>query len=114
SILDFVMNQTDDLQRKLNSSDSQRLDKYLTQLREMEQELQTNPTACPDQPPKEGYEGSPEYQEHWRRMTRLTVLALKCDLTRVITMMYNNGTGDPYANAHGVAHGSVSRGGSFI
>lgn len=88
SILDFVGESLNSLNRQLGSSDRRRMDEYLTSIREIERRL--------DQPP---FEAPPEltrglarptrvpetFREHFRIMADLLVLALQMDVTRICT-----------------------------
>jgi len=102
SILDFVAEDARSLKNRLGRTDQQKLDEYLTGVRQIEQrivraELQgrsqllnptglKKPTGIPD-----------DYQEHVRLMGDLMVLAFQNDLTRVCTfMMANEGSNKTY------------------
>jgi hypothetical protein len=88
SILDFAREGITDLNHKLGAGDRQRMDEYLTSIREIELRL--------DRPP---LEVSPEisrglvrpvripdtFREHFRLMADLMVLGFQMDLTRVCT-----------------------------
>jgi hypothetical protein len=89
SILDFVMDDAHRLQRGLSGKDAQKLDEYLTGLREIEQRIEKTEqfkrtpdfeAAVPD-----GIPGA--YQEHIRLMMDMLVLAFQTDSTRVATFM---------------------------
>ena len=84
SILDYVRGDAKRLEGKLGASDRRKLDEYVTGLRGMEVAIDSN---CPlvERPP-----ATVEYQTHVKTMLDLTILALKCDLTRVVTFMLNN------------------------
>jgi hypothetical protein len=101
SILDFVHDDVRRLNQVLGNRDKQKLDEYLSSVREIEQRLervrQAN-SAPPPQPnmPKPG--GIPaDLQEHIRLMMDLLVLAFQTDLTRVATFpLANDGSNRPY------------------
>ncbi len=88
SILDWVLADMDSLKRELGSSDRAKVGEYLDTVREVERRIQqaeksaadspltdlTRPTAVPD-----------DWEEHVKLMFDLQILALRADLTRVIT-----------------------------
>jgi len=89
SILDWVTREVADLGASLGSADRQRVDRYLTSVREIERRIQmveaTNANGeereLPDAPP-----GVPDsYSEHVRLMFDLQVLAFESDVTRVVS-----------------------------
>ncbi len=113
SVLDFAVEQAKALSPTISRSDNIKLDQYMTSVRELEQRLQSsgsgaaacagatkpnNPTAVPDQV---------------KAMMDVMVLALQCDITRVITYMLGNGgdgaiNGFPWLSIsdhhHAIAH----------
>ena len=108
SILDFVSEDASKLRNQLGTRDQQKLDEYLTAVREIEQRLlkaessqvkqalvgATRPTGIPS-----------DFGEHIRLMGDMMVLAFQADLTRVCTFMYaNDGSNRPYPMI-GVADG---------
>ncbi len=104
SVLDYVRGEASGLSRQLSRSDQLKLDEYLTGVRELEQRVHGSNLACamPSEPPP-----SLPYAEHVRLMLDLTVLALKCDMTRVVSFMLGNG-GSPrsyeFLGVHGGHH----------
>jgi hypothetical protein len=104
SILDLVLDDANGLKPKLSKRDKQKLDEYLTSVREIEQRVElaekisqaeTNGTGW--QPtvkvptlkrPGPGIPASSE--EHLRLMFDIMVLAFQMDRTRVATFMMNN------------------------
>ena len=88
SILDWVLDDMARLQQQLGGGDRRRVDEYLDTVREVERRIQraeqsaaespladlTRPTSVPD-----------DWEDHVRLMFDLQVLALRADLTRVIT-----------------------------
>lgn len=92
SILDFVKDDTTRLNTKLGSKDKQKLDQYLTGLREVELRLQApsvaeacQSTARPDGIPL-------DVTAYVRIMIDMAVLAFTCDITRVATFMIGDST----------------------
>ena len=89
SILDFVMDDANTMQKKMSGRDRQKLDQYLTSVREIEQRIERaermpvdNPVA--DAPPA----GIPAYfGGHIELMFDMLLLAFQTDSTRVATML---------------------------
>lgn len=89
SILDFVMNDTKSIQRQLGRNDQQKLDEYLTGVREIENRIQKAERFrnLPD-PHADTPAGIPQdYHEHIRLMADMLVLAFQTDSTRVGTFL---------------------------
>ncbi|MGA9525939.1 MAG: DUF1552 domain-containing protein [Myxococcaceae bacterium] len=89
SILDLVRGDAVRLTEKLGQGDRRRLDEYLTGIRELERRLdRAGFSSCtPGAPPPPVV----DLRDHTRSMFDLMTLALRCDLTRVITFMVANG-----------------------
>lgn len=105
SVLDYVRGEAEGLSRSLSQTDRHKLDEYLTGVRELERRVQGADSAVcvvPGEPPP-----TLPYPEHVRLMLDLTVLALKCDATRVVSFMLGNG-GSPrsyeFLGIHGGHH----------
>ncbi len=90
SLLDSVMGEIDSLQKKLPAGDRARLDRYLTDVREVERrialaaqqvpqglQLPAAPSGIPD-----------DFDVHVKLMFDMQVLAWQADVTRVTTMMF--------------------------
>jgi Protein of unknown function (DUF1552) len=102
SILDFVLEDASQLQRRLGSSDKHKVDEYLNAVREIERRVAHSeknssldvlasglrkPSGIPD-----------DFKEHIRLMLDLMILAFQGDVTRVSTFMYaNEGSNKSYA-----------------
>jgi hypothetical protein len=90
SILDFVQEDTSRLSRHLGLADRDRMDEYLTAIREVERRLQT---PAPEVSPEIARQlrrptGVPElWSDHFRLMADLQTLAFQGDLTRVSTLI---------------------------
>ncbi len=112
SVLDFVMDDARSLARQLGGHDRQKLDEYLTGVRELERRLRMVShqdgaggvkrtelaVARPDAMPQ-------EYEDHIRLMGDMMVLAFQADLTRVCTFMFaNEGSNRSYRKI-GIAEG---------
>lgn len=111
SILDFVLEDAGALSRKVSGHDRQKLDEYLTAVREIEERVaaaerqvsEANKGIIADY---EIPEGVPEsYEEHAKLMMDMMVLAFQTDSTRVATLMLaNEGSNRAYRNI-GISRG---------
>jgi hypothetical protein len=110
SILDFVLEDARALSARVGGSDRQKLDEYLSAIREIEQRVErANRSVAANTSVAAGYEvpeNIPEsYEEHARLMCDLLVLAFQSDVTRVCTfMLANEGSNRSYRNL-GVSDG---------
>ena len=94
SLLDSVMEQVAGLQRDLPAGDRVRLSEYLDDVREIERRIQKAENqipaglTLPDAPV-----GVPEaFDDHFKIMFDLQVLAFRTEITRIATMMYARDT----------------------
>lgn len=104
SLLDYVKDDTTTLQRKLGSSDRQRLDQYLTSVRSLEQRVSDSGmqlgAACsqPARPSQVYSVGNvpTDYNRgtHATLMIDLVVMAFACDMTRVVSFMLDDARSD--------------------
>ena len=88
SILDFIMEDASAVQRKLSGRDHEKLDQYLTSVREIEQRIEKAermPVANPDMEAPSGIPAS--YEEHIALMFDMLLLAFQTDSTRIATML---------------------------
>jgi hypothetical protein len=90
SVLDAVLEDARSLENRLGGADKQKLDQYLSCVRELELRIARVEKLPPVQPP----EGTAvpqvvpaSYQEHCRLMCDLLVLAFQTDVTRIATFM---------------------------
>lgn len=95
------------MQRRLDARDNEKMDQYLTGLREVEQRIakaeSTGPPPDPNLPTPNGI--PPEYGDHIQLMGDLLILAFQSDLTRVATfMLAHDGSNRSFANI-GVSEG---------
>ena len=89
SVLDFVRDDAKTMQRQLGRNDQQKLDEYLTGVREIENRIQKAERFrhLPD-PHAEAPSGIPaNYEEHIRLMGDMLVLAFQTDSTRIGTFL---------------------------
>lgn len=99
SVLDFVREDSKDLETKLGATDKRKLDEYLSAVRDIEQRIDraeklppvkvpdyTAPTAIPA-----------KYEDHVALMYDLIALAFQSDVTRVVTfVLANEGSNKTY------------------
>jgi hypothetical protein len=104
SILDLVLEDANSLKPRLSARDKQKLDEYLTSVREIEQRVElaekisqaeTNgagwqPTVKVPTIPRPGAGIPTSSEDHLRLMFDIMVLAFQMDRTRVATFMMNN------------------------
>lgn len=88
SVLDYALDDANRLNQRLGAADRQKLDEYLTALRQLETRLHSPVGNCDvGAPPGAGL----GYQERVKAFNDLMVLALRCDQSRVVTFMIENG-----------------------
>lgn len=104
SILDLVLDDAKGLRPKLSGRDSQKLDEYLTSVRELEQRIEKAEQLSKAEAGGQGWMPSVKVptiqrpgpgiptvaEEHLRLMFDILVLAFQMDRTRVATFMMNN------------------------
>jgi hypothetical protein len=107
SLLDSVMDQVASLQRDLPLSDRTRLTEYLDDVREIERRIQKAETQMPaGLKLPESPVGIPEsFDDHFKTMFDLEVLAFRANITRVATMMYARDTSGSVYPQSGVREG---------
>ncbi|HVJ14449.1 MAG TPA: DUF1552 domain-containing protein [Polyangiaceae bacterium] len=91
SVIDAVLGDANSLRGKLGATDQKKLDEYLNGVRELEKrvvDLGPQVVCTPGTPPPTNDEL--DYPAHLTAMFDLMTLALACDATRVITLMYGN------------------------
>jgi hypothetical protein len=88
SILDFVLDDANALKRNLNGRDRQKLDQYISSVREIEQRIEKAermPVVNPEVNSPPGI--PPAFDEHLALMWDMLILAFQTDSTRIATMM---------------------------
>ena len=96
SIMDAVAGQTNDLMRKLGPKDRQRVDQYLTGVRELEHRLEASkewenvPKPSPKTEPPVDLADPKSYMEKVRLMYDMARLAFETDSTRAITLLLDS------------------------
>ncbi len=100
SILDAVREDTKDLNGKIGRQDRQKLDEYLSSIRDIEERMDRAAKLPPVQPPGGAARpaGMPAtMEEQIRLMGDLMVLAFQADVTRICTfVILNEGSNKPY------------------
>ena len=107
SILDFVREDSKDLQNKLGATDQRKLDEYFGAIRDIELRIarmdKLPPVKTPNVTPPTSIPA--KYEEHIAIMYELVALAFQADVTRVATcVLANEGSNKPYSFI-GVAEG---------
>ncbi|HEX7652978.1 MAG TPA: DUF1552 domain-containing protein [Verrucomicrobiae bacterium] len=92
SILDFALADARDLQRRLDARDAEKLDQYLTGVRELETRIErTEKFGEPKDPGGATPMGIPHsHREHIALMFDVLQLAMQTDTTRVATLMLSH------------------------
>jgi hypothetical protein len=115
SVLDLVQQRLEQLRRlPLSSADQQKLDMHFTAVREVEARVSATGLACTDaglEARAQGYRGKPdlilenaEYPLIADIQVDLFALALACDMTRVVTLHFDRGSGGPTFKWEGMNH----------
>jgi hypothetical protein len=107
SLLDSVMDQVASLQKDLPAGDRTKLNDYLDDVREIERRIQKAERQLPgDLKLPEAPVGVPEsFDEHFKIMFDLQVLAFRTEITRIATMMYARDTSGAVYPQSGVREG---------
>jgi hypothetical protein len=93
SVLDAVRDQLSHAKKTVSASDKTRLDRHLTLIRELEMRVTAIPTGtcgAPADPGVTNFERELEMPNVSRLQIELMLLAFRCDLTRVATIMYSD------------------------
>lgn len=88
SVLDHVMAEAGRLQGRLGGHDRRKLDEYLTSVRDVEMRVESGRALCGGAQRPDDNLRFPDYA---KVMADMMVLALSCDLSRVISFMWGNG-----------------------
>jgi hypothetical protein len=101
SVIDLVREDYKELNGKVGKSDQQKLDQYITSIRDIEARLQRAATLPEVKPPDGASRPAgipPSMEEHIKLMADLMALAFQADVTRVATFVVaNEGSNKPYA-----------------
>jgi hypothetical protein len=92
SILDFVLDDAHQMQRRLNARDKEKLDQYLTGVRELETRIgRAEKIGDPADPMIAEPAGiPPTFGEHMQLMFQILTLAFQTDSTRVATLLLSH------------------------
>ena len=91
SVLDGVLDDARTLDTKLGGNDRQKLDQYLSCVRELEQRIARTELLPPAVPPAGAVKpqtAPADLSEHFRLMSDLLVLAFQADVTRIASFMF--------------------------
>jgi len=102
SVLDAVLAQANDLKAKLNTGDAEKLDKYMSSIRDVESRIEAASASCT--PPTKN-DAMLSDQERHEVLNELISLAFQCDITRVSTLMWGNMTSNRNYASIGAAGG---------
>ncbi|HEY0709530.1 MAG TPA: DUF1552 domain-containing protein [Polyangia bacterium] len=105
SVLDYVMESAAGINPRLGSHDRKKVDEFLTSVRDLEKRVQepsmqvTAPACTRPSRPTETYAvgnvpANYNREAHVMLMTDLVVMALKCDVTRVVSYMLDDARSD--------------------
>jgi len=100
SILDYVLADANSVNAKLDGRDKQKLDQYLTSVREIEQRIELTAKMKVQNPEIDAPAGVPvDYAEHVALMFDMLLLAFQTDSTRIATLlMAREGSNRPFAD----------------
>jgi hypothetical protein len=108
SVLDAVLNDAHSLEKSLGGADRQKLDQYLSSVRDLEERIQ----RAEKLPPVELPEGTTRPEQlpadltaHFRLISDILVLAFQTDVTRVATFMFGREGSDQKYTMVGVNEG---------
>lgn len=91
SVLDFVSNDAKKLHRKLSKEDQEKLDEYLTSVRDVERKIEQAENFADHYPAEAKPKGIPNnFQDHIRAMFDVMTLAFKTDSTRIASFLLSN------------------------
>ncbi|MDX1679117.1 MAG: DUF1552 domain-containing protein [Akkermansiaceae bacterium] len=98
SVLDFIHDDAKALHRHLGRTDQQKLDEYLTGVREIEKQIEKHESlGLPPDPGVPAPEQHANYEEHLKMMFDMMVLAFKTDSTRISSfMLAHDGSNRPF------------------
>jgi hypothetical protein len=108
SVLDSVREEARSLGGRLGGADRQKLDQYLSCVRELEERIARAETLPPVQPPSDAVKPQSvpaDLSEHFRLMCDLMVLAFQTDVTRVATCMFGREGSEQKYRMVGISEG---------
>jgi hypothetical protein len=96
SVLDLVRDDATRLSARLGTVDKQRLDQYLTSVSELEGQVNAVPTVSCTTPMQPASGGN--WHSKAKLFIDLAVVAMACDLTRVVLLQYSDSWGVGYSD----------------
>jgi hypothetical protein len=96
SVLDLVRGDAQRLDQRLGAADRQRLDHYLTSVSELETQINAMPSSSCTTPMEPATGG--DWHSKSKAFIDLAVLAMACDLTRVVLLQYSDSWGVSYSD----------------
>jgi hypothetical protein len=89
SILDFITEDTQALQRSLGPTDRRKLEEYLGSIRDIERQIEKaeKDNSVIDPKMEKPYGIPQDFAEHFKLMTDMITVAFQADLTRVVTFL---------------------------
>jgi len=111
SVLDAVLDDAHSLERTLGGADRQKLDQYLSSVRDLEERIQRADKLPPFTLPegtKRPEELPADLTEHFRLMSDTLVLAFQTDVTRIATFMFGREGSEQKYTMAGVNEGHHS------
>jgi len=107
SVLDVVAEDTKRLSARLGKRDRDRLDEHLTHINEIERRLNVTRAACvTPSAPSGTFAGEPAVLDKLDIMSDILVAALRCDVTRVFTLLFTTGASLMQMNGAGEINGT--------
>jgi hypothetical protein len=107
SVLDVVAEDTRQLSQRLGKRDRDRLDEHLTHINEIERRLNVTRGACvAPSAPSGAFAGEPAVLDKLDIMSDILVAALRCDVTRVFTLLFTTGASLMQMNGAGEINGA--------
>ncbi len=94
SVLDHTLDQIASIEPRLGAQDTAKLDEYLTAVREVESNLQTQPPATECGSESDAPNAELPFSTHTPAMLDVIALALRCDATRIVTYSMDYGFGN--------------------
>ena len=109
SILDLVLDQTNRLQKNLGKNDRQKLEEYLTAIRDVEKRIEQNGRMPPPVPAGAVGDLDADYtfERHMRLMFDLMTLSFQTDSTRIASVLVSHDGGNrpyPFAGVNAGHH----------
>jgi hypothetical protein len=129
SVLDKMLDEVNRLRQKLGQTEQEKLDTHLDSIRELEKRLSADTDGCPAwnfnptgfTVTRTGIWENPEYLDNTRMELisdlhmDVAIHALSCDLTRIVTLKWNNSVNDlniPESGSGMTCHGASHTGGN--